>query len=96
MSIFHINPDIRRARTLASDFYTDEKYFEQSKEKIFARSWQFLDGGEDANNLRSQTILEDFLDEPILISRRENGLHCFSNVCTHREKFSSKTLARQV
>ena len=86
MSIFDINPDIRRAETLASDFYTDEKYFEQSKEKIFARSWQFLGAADDVNNLRPQTILEDFLDEPVLISRRENRLHCVSNVCTHRGK----------
>ena len=42
MSIFEIDPDIRKAMTLASDFYTDPAYFELSKEKIFARSWQFL------------------------------------------------------
>ena len=84
MSIFDINPDIRRAHTLASDFYTDEKYFELSKEKIFARSWQFLGATDNLETLDPQTILEDFLDEPVLISRRENRLHCLSNVCTHR------------
>jgi choline monooxygenase len=86
MSVFNINPDIRRAATLASDFYTDEKYFEQSKEKIFARSWQFLGDVEKANNLRPQTILEGFLDEPVLIARGENQLYWLSNVCTHRGK----------
>ena len=87
MSIFDINADIRRAAPLASNFYTDEKYFEQSKEKIFARSWQFLGGVEEAaDNLRPQTILEGFLDEPVLIARGENQLHCLSNVCTHRGK----------
>ncbi len=84
MSIFDINPDIRQAHTLASDFYTDEKYFEQSKEKIFARSWQFLGAADEAKNLQPHTILEGFLDEQVLISRAENDLHCFSNVCTHR------------
>jgi len=84
MSIFDINPDIRQARTLASDFYTDEKYFELSKEKIFARSWQFLCTNDEIENLKPQTILEDFLDEPVLISRRQNELYCLSNVCTHR------------
>jgi len=34
---FDIDPDIRRARTLSSEFYTDERFFEWSKEKIFAR-----------------------------------------------------------
>ena len=84
MSVFDINPNIRQAHTLASDFYTDEKYFEQSKEKIFARSWQFLGTMDNLENLNPQTILENFLDEPVLISRRENELYCLSNVCTHR------------
>jgi len=39
---FFVDPDIRKARTLASDFYTDEQFFELSRERIFARSWQFL------------------------------------------------------
>ena len=67
---FDINPDIRRAETLASEFYTDEKYFEESKEKIFARSWQFV--GKSGRNKKSQafyTILENFLDEPVLITQ---------------------------
>lgn len=84
MNIFDINPDIRRAHTLASDFYTDEIYFERSKEKIFARSWQFIALIDEEKNLSPHTILENFLDEPILISRSENDLHCLSNVCTHR------------
>ncbi len=84
MNIFDINPDIRQARTLASDFYTDEKYFNESKEKIFARSWQFLGTTDEIKTLKPQIILEDFLDEPILWSRRENELYCLSNVCTHR------------
>ncbi|MGI8543006.1 MAG: hypothetical protein ACR2MD_05940 [Aridibacter sp.] len=40
--IFKINPDIRKAETLSSLFYTNEKYFEQSKEKIFTRTWQIV------------------------------------------------------
>jgi choline monooxygenase len=84
MSIFEINPDIRLAHTLASDFYTDEKYFEQSKDKIFARSWQFLGTTDELETLNPQTILEDFIDEPVLISRGGGELFCLSNVCTHR------------
>jgi len=84
MNIFDINPDIRRARTLSSNFYTDERYFHESKEKIFARSWQFLTTNDEIITLKPQTILEDFLDEPVLISRSDNRLYCLSNVCTHR------------
>ena len=86
MKIFDINPDIRRAETLASGFYTDEKYFEESKEKIFARSWQFAGHADEVKNLKPHTILEDFLDEPILITRNGEKFDCLSNVCTHRGK----------
>jgi choline monooxygenase len=86
MSIFNINPDIRRAETLASEFYTDEKYFAESKEKIFARSWQLVGTTDEINNLKPHTILENFLDEPVLLARTESGLDCLSNVCTHRGK----------
>ena len=86
MSVSDINPDIARAETLASDFYTDEKYFRESKEKIFARTWQLVGTKDEINNLKPHLILEDFLDEPILISRDGERLHCLSNVCTHRGK----------
>lgn len=87
MSIFEINPDICRARTLSSSFYTDPRYFHESKEKIFARSWQFVGTTDELKNLKPHTILEDFLDEPILLVRDgEDNLHCLSNVCTHRGK----------
>ncbi|HEX8251233.1 MAG TPA: aromatic ring-hydroxylating dioxygenase subunit alpha [Pyrinomonadaceae bacterium] len=86
MSIFDINPDIRRAETLSSEFYTDERYFHESKEKIFARTWQLVGTTDEINNLKPHTLLENFLDEPILISRVNGGFHCLSNVCTHRGK----------
>ncbi len=84
--MFDINPDITRAETLSSRFYTDEKYFLESKEKIFARSWQMLGTTDEIDNLKPLTILENFLDEPILITKNSNDLNCLSNVCTHRGK----------
>ncbi|MGC2235916.1 MAG: aromatic ring-hydroxylating dioxygenase subunit alpha [Pyrinomonadaceae bacterium] len=86
MNIFDINSDIRRAETLASDFYTDEEYFRLSKEKIFARVWQLVGTKDEINNVKPHAILEDFLDEPILITRNGGDLNCLSNVCTHRGK----------
>ena len=86
MKIFNINPDIRRAETLASEFYTDERYFHESKEKIFARSWQFIGRADEIENLKPFTILKDFLDEPVLITRNGEQFNCLSNVCTHRGK----------
>ncbi len=86
MAIFNIDPDIRKARTLASEFYTDERFFELSKEKIFTRTWQLIAGPELKSDLTPITLLPGFIDEPILISKHDGGFKCFSNVCTHRGK----------
>lgn len=83
---FFIDPDIKKARTLPSDFYTDKAFFEASKEKIFARSWQFLGGTEIADGLTPFCILPGFLDEPVVLAKTADSAHCLSNVCTHRGK----------
>ena len=86
MSDFKVDSDIHRAETLSSAFYTSEKYFEESKEKIFARSWQLIGTADEINNLKPVTLLENFLDEPVLITKQNENLNCLSNVCTHRGK----------
>jgi choline monooxygenase len=91
MSIFDINPNIAQAETLSSRFYTDEKYFRESKEKIFARSWQLVGTADEIDNLKPLTILENFLDEPILFTKSGENLNCLSNVCTHRGKILVET-----
>ncbi len=86
MSIFAVDPDIRRAKTLASEFYTDPAYFELSKDKIFARSWQFLGRADEIVGLMPTTILPGYLDEPVLLAKSGDSINCLSNVCTHRGK----------
>ncbi|CAN5228933.1 SRPBCC family protein [soil metagenome] len=86
MSIFEINPNIARAETLSSEFYTDEKYFHESKEKIFARTWQLVATTDEIKNVKPINVLEKFLNEPILITREGAEFNCLSNVCTHRGK----------
>jgi choline monooxygenase len=85
---FTLNPDITSAATLPSDFYTDPNYYELSKEKIFARTWQFCLPAEElrvAGQVVPYTLLPGMLDEPLLFVRDEHEhLHCLSNVCTHR------------
>jgi choline monooxygenase len=85
-SVFEIDADIRRAKTISSDFYTYARFFEVSKEKIFARTWQFLGAAKDLNDLSPFNLLPGFLDEPVLLSRSNGELACLSNVCTHRGK----------
>ena len=63
--MLNINDDIRRAETLPADFYSGKDFFEQSKEKIFARSWQ-LAGSLEELKIPGQTfpftLLPGFLD----------------------------------
>lgn len=86
MTVFRIDPDIRKARTLSSDFYTEAEYFELAKEKIFARTWQFVGTEREVDNLKPVDILPGILDEPILLARQNGRIDCLSNVCTHRGK----------
>jgi choline monooxygenase len=88
MPQFFIDPNIAKAKTLHTDFYTQPGWYEASKEKIFSPSWQFIGDTDKIKNAGDSfpvTILEHFLDEPLLLTHdRENKLHCLSNVCTHR------------
>jgi choline monooxygenase len=88
MPIFEVNPDISKAKTLSTDFYLKRNYYEMAKEKIFSQTWQFigdLDHVKDAGWVTPVNLLENYLNEPLIISRDKQGaLHCLSNVCTHR------------
>lgn len=86
----NVKSDIRQASTLPSSFYRDLSSFEQSKEKIFARTWHYVadvaDIGEAAQ-LLPFTLLEGVLDEPLVLTHNTDGKrYCLSNVCTHRGK----------
>ena len=85
---FAIDSDIRRASTLPGHVYSDPAYFELQKDRVFARSWQWVG---DAAKVRAPgrvfpfTMLEGSLDEPLVLTADDEGVvHCLSNVCTHR------------
>ena len=88
MSQFSIDPNIAKAKTLNTDFYTDPAYFEQAKEKIFSHSWQFIGDTsfvKEAGQCHPFTLLPNYLDEPLVLTKnKDNHIHCLSNVCTHR------------
>jgi choline monooxygenase len=88
MPRFIIDPDISKAKTPHTDLYTNPELFEQTKEKLFARSWQFIgdtDQVSEPGQMRPFTLLEDCLDEPlVLVKDKDSSLHLLSNVCTHR------------
>jgi choline monooxygenase len=83
-----VDPNIARAKTLSTGFYTQAGHFEDSKEKIFSRAWHYLDTTESLTTpgqTRPVTVLPGFLNEPLMLVRdKGSALRCLSNVCTHR------------
>ncbi|HJQ52429.1 MAG TPA: aromatic ring-hydroxylating dioxygenase subunit alpha [Gemmatimonadaceae bacterium] len=85
---FEIDSDIRRASTLPARVYSDADYFELQKDRVFARTWQFVG---DAAHVKAPgrvaplTLLEGCLNEPLVLTSDDEGtVRCLSNVCTHR------------
>ena len=88
MQPFFVHPDIAEAKTLDKSFYLNPEYFALSRDKLFRRSWLWLCHNADLdspNNCKPATLMDGFLDEPVLITKTAEGkMHCLSNVCTHR------------
>ena len=85
---YEIDADITRAATMPGRFYGDPVAFGAMRERVFARSWQFVGDLADVAkpcSLSPRELLPGLLDEPLLLARDEKGgLRCLSNVCTHR------------
>jgi choline monooxygenase len=96
--MYSIDPDITAARTLDAAFYRDAAAWQAARERIFARSWQWIgDLGDvvEPASLSPRTLLPGLLDEPLLLSRDAVGdLRCLSNVCTHRGNILVKEACR--
>lgn len=88
MPRFTIDPDIAKASTLSTAFYTDPEQFLLAKERLFVPSWQFI-GDTDLvpspGDVYPLTLLPGYLDEPlVLVSDKDDEIRVLSNVCTHR------------
>ena len=89
MKTFFVDPDIRKAETLPSEFYTDKSVFDHLVKAVFEKTWQWI-GDEDTlvpmnESISPLTLLDPLLSEPLLLVRDKVGvLNCLSNVCTHR------------
>jgi len=85
---YSVDADITRAATLDKAFYRDEAAYAIVRERVFARSWQWIGDLADveaAGSLSPRDLLPGALDEPLLLARDGAGtLRCLSNVCTHR------------
>lgn len=86
--MYQINSKIAQAETLNADFYSNPQVWEAMKEKVFARSWQFVGDQQEIfsgpENVYPFWLLEKYLDEPLMLTQNEAGIRCLSNVCTHR------------
>ena len=75
-----IDPDIRKAETLPSRYYTDSETF-SSVVSSFGQNWHFA--GHRCQLSAAQPI-DNSLREPMLLTHVDGEIHCLSNVCTHR------------
>jgi choline monooxygenase len=88
LSGLEVAEDIRRASTLPATVYTDPGVYALARERLFARTWQWVGDAERVKvpgAVWPSVLLPGCLDEPLLVTRdRDDRLHCLSNVCTHR------------
>ncbi len=86
--VYAVEADIASAHTLPGAVYADAEAFALVRERVFARTWQWLgplDDVAEPESLAPRTLAPGLLDEPLLITRDAAGmLRCMSNVCTHR------------
>ena len=62
MTPLFVDPDIEKASTISAEFYTSPDWFERSKEKIFAKTWQFCMGTEEVQKPSFMILLPYFQD----------------------------------
>lgn len=88
MRKFFVDPNIAKAKTISTDVYNNQDFFQLAKKKIFEPSWQFIGDTEmvkSVGDCHPFTLLENFLDEPLMLVKSKNDeVQCLSNVCTHR------------
>ena len=90
--------DIRLARTLPSEFYTDESHFEAQR-NAFKSTWQLMGASSQFMSAVSpMPHLDTLLGVPLVRTNDGVGVRVLSNVCTHRgmvichEETDKKTL----
>ena len=79
-----IDPDIAKAQTLPSRYYTDERVFSDIISG-FSGCWHFAahESQLAEHNVLPLDHIEHMIGEPMLLTRDEI-VRCVSNVCTHR------------
>ena len=65
-----VNPNIKKARTIPSEYYYSNEKFEELKESVFCKSWQFIC---DTTQIKLEgdcfpyNFIKEYIDEPLLL-----------------------------
>ncbi len=87
MGLFFVDADIAIAKTLHTDFYNKPEHLEAAKDRIFKSSWQLVEPAitvPEHGSCYPFYLLENFVDEPLVLTNDSGEIHCLSNACTHR------------
>ena len=76
-------PAEAEARSLPAWIYRDSEFFERERQMIFRQSWQVVCHVNDVPRPGDFHTF-DFLGEPLVVVRTEEGVRAFHNVCRHR------------
>jgi phenylpropionate dioxygenase-like ring-hydroxylating dioxygenase large terminal subunit len=76
-------PTVMRGSGLPGEVFTSEELFRQEAERVFHRSWCCVGVVSQLSEPRHACPVE-FLGQPLLLVRNENGIEVFHNVCSHR------------
>ncbi len=88
MRRLQLPPELGRSRQPPPAFYSDPDVFEHLRERVLARTWQWLAHTrslEPTARAWPLTLLPGSLDEPVLLTRAgDGGFSAWVNACTHR------------
>jgi len=82
-----LNSNIKKSKTIPSEFYYSKIKFKELKENVFTKHWQFIC---DRNQLKKHgdalpyDFIEGFIEEPLLLINNHGTINSITNVCTHR------------
>jgi len=81
-------PDKQRARmqhkSLPAWLYTDQRFFEAEREKIFASAWHIVGHSNDAPSPGDYITLDVLGERVVTVRGEDSKLRSFHNVCRHR------------
>ena len=82
-----VHKNIKKAKTITSDFYYSKKILKRLKENLFTKSWQFVNHiaviEKDGDCIPFQ-FMDEYIPEPLLLTNHKDQIKSLTNVCTHR------------